>query len=89
MVVKQLRIDTPESRFAALHAALCFLNRRYRHVEIVFIRYTDRAEEVDEETFLRGPASGGTMVSGALQVRHEIDRSRFRPSDWNTYADQA
>ena len=72
-----------------LHAALCFLNRRYHHVEIVFIRYTDRAEEVDEETFLRGPASGGTMVSGALQVRHEIVRSRFRPSDWSIYADQA
>jgi Uncharacterized conserved protein len=29
-----------------------FLTRRYRHVEIVFIRHTDRAEEVDEDTFL-------------------------------------
>ncbi len=28
-----------------------FLTRRYRHVEIVFIRHTDRATEVDEETF--------------------------------------
>ena len=43
-----------------------FLTRRYRHVEIVFIRHTDRAEEVDEETFFHGPASGGTMVSSAL-----------------------
>ncbi|HJQ60513.1 MAG TPA: YeaH/YhbH family protein, partial [Vineibacter sp.] len=37
-----------------------FLTRRYRHVEIVFIRHTDRAEEVDEETFFRSPATGGT-----------------------------
>jgi uncharacterized protein len=66
-----------------------FLTRRYRHVEIVFIRHTDRAEEVDEETFFHGPASGGTMVSSALEAMNEIVRSRFRPSDWNIYAAQA
>jgi uncharacterized sporulation protein YeaH/YhbH (DUF444 family) len=66
-----------------------FLKRRYRHVEIVFIRHTDRAEEVDEQTFFYGPASGGTLVSSALQVMHEIVRTRFRPSDWNIYAAQA
>ena len=66
-----------------------FLKRRYRHVEIVFIRHTDRAEEVDEETFFHGPASGGTLVSSALQAMHEIIRSRFRPADWNIYAAQA
>jgi uncharacterized sporulation protein YeaH/YhbH (DUF444 family) len=66
-----------------------FLTRRYRHVEIVFIRHTDRAEEVDEETFFHGPASGGTLVSSALQAMHEIVRSRFRPADWNIYAAQA
>jgi uncharacterized sporulation protein YeaH/YhbH (DUF444 family) len=66
-----------------------FLTRRYRHVEIVFIRHTDRAEEVDEDTFFRGPASGGTLVSSALQAMDEIVKSRFRPADWNIYAAQA
>ena len=66
-----------------------FLKRRYQHVEIVFIRHTDRAEEVDEETFFYGPASGGTLVSSALQAMHDIVRSRFRPADWNIYAAQA
>ncbi|HMI10463.1 MAG TPA: YeaH/YhbH family protein [Bradyrhizobium sp.] len=66
-----------------------FLTRRYRHVEIVFIRHTDRAEEVDEETFFRVPASGGTLVSSALQAMDEIVKSRFRPADWNIYAAQA
>ncbi len=66
-----------------------FLTRRYRHVEIVFIRHTDRAEEVDEDTFFHGPASGGTLVSSALRAMHEIVRSRFRPADWNIYAAQA
>jgi uncharacterized sporulation protein YeaH/YhbH (DUF444 family) len=66
-----------------------FLKRRYRHVEIVFIRHTDRAEEVDEDTFFHGPASGGTLVSSALKEMHDIVRSRFRPADWNIYAAQA
>jgi hypothetical protein len=66
-----------------------FLKRRYRHVEIVFIRHTDRAEEVDEDTFFHGPASGGTLVSSVLQEMHDIVRSRFRPADWNIYAAQA
>jgi uncharacterized protein len=55
----------------------------------VFIRHTDRAEEVDEDTFFHGPASGGTLVSSALQEMHDIVRSRFRPVDWNIYAAQA
>src|SRR6202000_1202234 len=66
-----------------------FLKRRYRHVEIVFIRHTDRAEEVDGETFFHGPASGGTLVSSALQAMHDIVRSRFRLAVWNIYAAQA
>jgi uncharacterized sporulation protein YeaH/YhbH (DUF444 family) len=66
-----------------------FLTRRYRHVEIVFIRHTDRAEEVDEDTFFHGPASGGTLVSSALQAMNDIVRARFRPADWNIYAAQA
>jgi uncharacterized sporulation protein YeaH/YhbH (DUF444 family) len=66
-----------------------FLKRRYLYVEIVFIRHTDRAEEVDEDTFFHGPASGGTLVSSALMAMHEIVRSRFRPADWNIYAAQA
>jgi hypothetical protein len=61
-----------------------FLTRGYRHVEIVFIRHTNRAEEVGEDTLFHGPASGGTLVSSALQAMHEIVRSH-----WNIYAAQA
>lgn len=66
-----------------------FLTRRYRHVEIVFVRHTDRAEEVDENTFFHDPASGGTKVSSALNAMCEIVRTRFHASDWNIYAAQA
>jgi uncharacterized protein len=78
--------DLAKRFYMLLHV---FLTRRYRHVEIVFIRHTNRAEEVDEDTFFHGPASGGTLVSSALQAMHEIVRSRFRPADWNIYAAQA
>jgi uncharacterized protein len=66
-----------------------FLTRRYRHVDIVFIRHTDRAEEVDEETFFRSPATGGTLVSSALEAMRRIVALRYRPADWNIYAAQA
>jgi uncharacterized sporulation protein YeaH/YhbH (DUF444 family) len=66
-----------------------FLTRRYRHVEIVFVRHTDRAEEVDEETFFRSPATGGTLVSSALETMRQIVVARYRPEDWNIYAAQA
>jgi uncharacterized sporulation protein YeaH/YhbH (DUF444 family) len=66
-----------------------FLKRRYRYVEVVFIRHTDRAEEVDEQTFFHDPTSGGTLVSSALQAMHEIVQTRYRPADWNIYAAQA
>jgi uncharacterized sporulation protein YeaH/YhbH (DUF444 family) len=66
-----------------------FLTRRYRHVDIVFIRHTDQAEEVDEETFFRSPATGGTLVSSALEAMRRIVAERYNPADWNIYAAQA
>lgn len=66
-----------------------FLSQRYKKVEIVFIRHTDRAEEVDEETFFYGPATGGTLVSSALAAMRAIVAARFDPAEWNIYAAQA
>jgi uncharacterized sporulation protein YeaH/YhbH (DUF444 family) len=66
-----------------------FLTRRYRHVEIVFIRHTDQAEEVDEHTFFHSRATGGTVVSSALEAMRRVIAARYRPSDWNIYAAEA
>ncbi len=66
-----------------------FLTRRYRHVEIVFIRHTHEAKEVDEETFFYSPETGGTVVSTALYEMHKVIRERFPENDWNIYAAQA
>lgn len=66
-----------------------FLRRRYKHVEIVFIRHTHEAKEVDEETFFRSPETGGTVVSTALEEMQRVITERYRPEDWNIYAAQA
>ncbi|MBF0324989.1 MAG: YeaH/YhbH family protein [Alphaproteobacteria bacterium] len=66
-----------------------FLNRRYKHVDIVFIRHTHEAKEVDEDTFFYSTETGGTVVSTALTEMKRIIRARYSPTDWNIYAAQA
>ena len=66
-----------------------FLERRYRYVELVFIRHTHEAKEVDEHTFFFSTETGGTVVSTALEQMRQIVKARFSPSDWNIYAAQA
>ena len=66
-----------------------FLNRRYAHVDIVFIRHTHEAKEVDEQTFFYSTETGGTVVSTALVEMAKIVKARYSPHDWNIYAAQA
>ena len=66
-----------------------FLKRKYKRVEIVFIRHTDVAEEVDEQTFFHDPKTGGTRVSPAFERVKDILDRRFAASQWNVYVAQA
>ncbi|MBC7768879.1 MAG: YeaH/YhbH family protein [Phycisphaerales bacterium] len=66
-----------------------FLNRRYEHVDVVFIRHTHEASEVDEQTFFYSRETGGTVVSTALFKMAEIVRDRYPIDQWNIYAAQA
>ncbi|MEP6657051.1 MAG: YeaH/YhbH family protein [Betaproteobacteria bacterium] len=65
-----------------------FLTRKYKEVALVFIRHTDDAEEVDEETFFHDTRSGGTVVYSALELADKIRGERYA-SGWNVYAAQA
>ena len=65
-----------------------FLTRKYGEVDLVFIRHTDDAEEVDEDTFFHGTRTGGTVVLSALELAEKIRRERYA-SGWNVYAAQA
>jgi hypothetical protein len=66
-----------------------FLTRTYEHIEVVFIRHHTTAKEVDEEDFFYSRETGGTVVSSALELMHNIIRERFPTGDWNIYAAQA
>lgn len=78
--------DLAKRFYALLHL---FLKRCYRHVEVVFIRHTDKAEEVDEETFFYSRETGGTLVSTALEKMLQVMKDRYSPNDWNIYVAQA
>lgn len=65
-----------------------FLSRKYERVELVFIRHTDNAQEVDEQTFFYGTQSGGTVVLSALKLMREIIDARYDPATWNLYGAQ-
>jgi uncharacterized sporulation protein YeaH/YhbH (DUF444 family) len=78
--------DLAKRFFLLLHL---FLQRKYEHVDIVFIRHTSEAKEVDEETFFRSRETGGTVVSSALKEMRRIAEARYPASEWNIYAAQA
>jgi uncharacterized sporulation protein YeaH/YhbH (DUF444 family) len=78
--------DLAKRFFMLLHV---FLSRHYREVDVVFIRHTSTAAEVDEETFFRGVETGGTVISTALEVMDQVVKDRYSPEDWNIYAAQA
>jgi uncharacterized sporulation protein YeaH/YhbH (DUF444 family) len=78
--------DLAKRFFVLLHL---FLKRRYDRTEIVFIRHTHEAQEVDEETFFYSTQSGGTIVSTALEEMRRVIDERYPSSEWNIYAAQA
>ncbi|MDB5446376.1 MAG: hypothetical protein JWQ97_1693 [Phenylobacterium sp.] len=78
--------DLAKRFFLLLHL---FLRRKYERVDIVFIRHTSEAREVDEETFFHSRETGGTVVSSALREMRRIVDERYAAADWNIYAAQA
>jgi uncharacterized sporulation protein YeaH/YhbH (DUF444 family) len=72
--------------FMLLHL---FLSRHYAEVDVVFIRHTTEAKEVDEETFFKDTETGGTVISTALEEMQKIVAERYPVDDWNIYAAQA
>lgn len=66
-----------------------FLTRNYEKIELVFISHHTIAKEVTEEEFFYSRETGGTVVSSALKLTHEIASTRYPSDDWNIYVAQA
>jgi uncharacterized protein len=65
-----------------------FLKRQYKDVDVIFIRHTHVAIEVDEDTFFHSPETGGTVVSTAYEEMEKIVRARYPVDQWNIYCAQ-
>ncbi|MCU8070371.1 YeaH/YhbH family protein [Shewanella sp. SM32] len=66
-----------------------FLTRTYKNLEVVYIRHHTQAKEVDEHEFFYSQETGGTIVSSALKLMHEIQQACYPADEWNIYAAQA
>lgn len=82
----QERKDTSKLFYFMLYQ---FLKRHYQQTDIVFIRHTQTAEEVDEKEFFYGKHTGGTKVSSALEKMQEIMAERYPENEWNIYGAQS
>jgi uncharacterized sporulation protein YeaH/YhbH (DUF444 family) len=82
----QIKKDLAKRFFILLYL---FLNRNYEKIDIVFICHHTTAKEVDEHEFFYSRETGGTVVSSALELTHDIIDSRYPTDEWNIYVAQA
>ena len=67
--------DLAKRFFVLLHL---FLGRRYDKIDVVFVRHTHNAKEVDEETFFYSRESGGPILSRLRSWTRTCGLSQFR-----------
>jgi len=66
-----------------------FLHRDYDKIDIIFIRHTTFAKEVDEDEFFHSRETGGTLVSSSLELMQKILDERYPTDQWNRFGCQA
>lgn len=62
-----------------------WLKSQYKDIEIRYIIHDATAKEVDEDVFFKTKESGGTLISSAYKLCHEIIESDYNPEEWNIY----
>jgi hypothetical protein len=72
--------------FLLLHL---FLKKKYKDLDVIFIRHHDEASECNEQEFFTSRSTGGTIVSTAYDLTKKIIDDRYPVSDWNIYVAQA
>ena len=62
-----------------------FLKRKYERVEIKFIAHDFHARELTEKEFFSISDSGGTRVSSAYEMCHDMIKHNYPGNRWNIY----
>ncbi len=66
-----------------------FLEQEYDSVDIIFIRHTEEAREVDEDAFFNDKDTGGTVVSTCYDLMLDIIDKHYDPAIYNIYGAHA
>lgn len=62
-----------------------WLRSQYRNLQTVYLVHDAGAKEVNQHEFFHLRESGGTKISAAYQLCHEIMEDRFSGDEWNIY----
>lgn len=84
-------MDEEKKRLARKFFSLqyAFIKRKYPQTDLIFIPHTDKAQEMTEEEFFTTRLSGGTTVSPAYILLHQILKERYDAASTNIYLSQA
>lgn len=84
-------MDEDKKRMARKFFSLqyAFIKRKYPNTDLVFLAHTESPEEMTEEEFFTTRKSGGTIVSPAYTLAHDIIKARYDAKDTNIYLSQA
>ena len=84
-------MDEEKKRMARKFFSLqyAFIKRRYPQTDLIFIAHTDEPHEMGEEEFFTTRLSGGTIVSPAWALMHQIIKERYDASQTNIYVSYA
>jgi uncharacterized sporulation protein YeaH/YhbH (DUF444 family) len=66
-----------------------FIKRKYPTTDLIFIAHTDEPHEMTEEEFFTTRLSGGTVVSPAWALAHQIIKERYDATQTNIYLSYA
>jgi sporulation protein YhbH len=62
-----------------------WLRSQYQKVDVRYIIHDAAAREVDQQAFYYTRESGGTAISSAYRLCHEVIQADYNPAEWNTY----
>jgi uncharacterized sporulation protein YeaH/YhbH (DUF444 family) len=84
-------MDEDKKRMARKFFSLqyAFIKRKYPTTDLIFIAHTDEPHELSEEEFFTTRLSGGTTVSPAWAMMHDIIKSRYDANQTNIYLSYA
>lgn len=84
-------MDEEKKRIARKFFSLqyAFIKRKYPQTDLVFIAHTDEPQEMTEEEFFTTRLSGGTIVSPAWALAHQLIKERYDANQTNIYVSYA